>query len=43
MLWGMTEEMTYQGYALPRLELLTGQTWLAVVMVAVGFGLQHIA
>jgi uncharacterized protein len=43
MLSGITEEITYQGYALPRLEVLTGQTWLAGVMVAVGFGLQHIA
>jgi hypothetical protein len=43
MLWGITEEMTYQGYALPRLEVLTAQTWLAVLLVTVGFGLQHIA
>lgn len=41
--WGIVEEMTYQGYALPRLEILTGQTWQALLLVAVGFGLQHIA
>ena len=43
VLWGITEEMTYQGYALPRLQALTGRSWQAILIVAVGFGVQHIA
>ncbi len=36
--------MTYQGYALPRLvRLLGGRTWLALLMVSLGFALQHTA
>ena len=37
------EEMTYRGYALPRLVALTGRPWIGVVIVSVGFGLQHAA
>lgn len=36
-----TEEATYQGYALPRLEALTGHTWIAVAVVAFCFTAQH--
>ena len=43
VLWGIVEELTYQGYALPRLQLLTGRSWLAVLLVTAAFGLQHIA
>ena len=38
-----TEETTYQGYVLPRLEALTGHTWIAVCMVGFFFTLQHCA
>lgn len=38
-----TEEATYQGYVLPRLEALTGRTWVAVAMVCFFFTLQHCA
>jgi uncharacterized protein len=40
---GVTEELAYRGYALPHLAALTGRGWLAAGMVAVGFGLQHLA
>lgn len=43
VLWGITEQLTYQGYALPRLQALTGKTWLAVLIVAFGWALQHTA
>lgn len=35
------EEMTYQGYVLPRLEALTGRTWIAFAAVAFWFTAQH--
>ncbi|MGA9070652.1 MAG: CPBP family glutamic-type intramembrane protease [Terracidiphilus sp.] len=36
-----TEEMTYNGYALPRLEALTGHTWIAFLIVWFWFSAQH--
>ena len=36
-----TEEMTYQGYVLPRLEARTGRTWIAVSVVGFWWALQH--
>jgi hypothetical protein len=36
-----TEEMTYQGYVLPRLEALTGRTWIAVSVTGFWFAAQH--
>lgn len=38
-----TEEATYQAYALPRLEALTGRRWLAVAVVAFWWTAQHCA
>ena len=43
ILWAITEELTYQGYALPRLEVLSGRAWLAVIIVGFGWALQHSA
>ena len=43
ILWAFAEEMTYQGYALPRLEVLSGRAWLAVIIVGFGWALQHSA
>ncbi len=43
VLWGITEQATYQGYALPRLQVLTGNTRLAALIVAFGWALQHTA
>lgn len=40
---GITEELVYRGYALPRLQALTGRRWLAIAIPALGFGLQHVA
>lgn len=35
------EEMTYRAYALPRLVALTGKPWIGIVIMSLGFGLQH--
>jgi membrane protease YdiL (CAAX protease family) len=43
LIWAFAEEMTYQGYALPRLNLLTGRAWLSVLIVGFGWALQHSA
>lgn len=40
-LWSFTEEMTYNGYALPRLIALTRSPWLSVVIVSFFFSIQH--
>jgi len=41
LIWSPTEEMTYNGYALPRLQALTGRKWMAVLMVGFWWALQH--
>ncbi len=41
LIWSPTEEMTYQGYVLPRIYALTGSWWLAALVVSFWFGLQH--
>ncbi|WP_247231441.1 CPBP family intramembrane glutamic endopeptidase [Telluribacter sp. SYSU D00476] len=43
IIWGVTEELTYFGYAFPRLQVLTRNTWLAGALVAFFFALQHVA
>lgn len=43
LLWGFTEELTYNGYLVPRLEALTGKTWLAFVLVVLMWAVQHVA
>jgi hypothetical protein len=40
-IWSATEEMTYNGYALPRLLAMTKSRWLSVSIVAFFFALQH--
>jgi uncharacterized protein len=42
-LWGFTEQLTYQGYVLPRLLSLSGSTWLTILILGLGYGFQHIA
>jgi hypothetical protein len=37
----LTEEMTYQGYVLPRLEAFTGRTWIAFSITGFWFVAQH--
>jgi len=43
IIWGLAEQMTYMGYSLPRLEILSGRGWQAVVIVCFGWSIQHIA
>lgn len=40
-IWSATEEMTYNGYALPRLVEMTGSGGKAVLIVSFFFALQH--
>ena len=42
IIWTPTEQLTYQGYALPRLQALTGRAWVAVAIVGFFWSLQHI-
>jgi uncharacterized protein len=39
-IWGLTEQMTYNGYLLPRLQVLGGTT-LAIGLVAFAWAMQH--
>ena len=39
--WSATEEMTYNGYALPRLIAITRSRWLSAAIVSFFFALQH--
>mgnify|MGYP002620266390 FL=1 len=41
LIWGFTEQMTYNGYLLPRLQVLSGSTVFAVAVVALVWALQH--
>lgn len=41
LIWGFTEQMTYNGYLAPRLQVLSGSTVLAVTLVALFWSLQH--
>ena len=41
-IWAFAEDNTYFGYLLPRLEVLTGRTWLAVVILVFFGTFQHI-
>ena len=40
-IWGLTEQMTYNGYLLPRFQVLCRSTVAAVVIVAFAWSLQH--
>jgi len=39
--WGLTEQMTYNGYLVPRFRVLSGSTGLAIAVVAFAWSLQH--
>ena len=41
IVWTPTEQLTYQGFALPRLQALTGRTWIALAWVGFWWSLQH--
>lgn len=43
LIWAITEELVYLGYLLPRLEALSGKTWVAALTVTFFWGLQHLA
>jgi hypothetical protein len=42
LIWGMTEQMTYNGYLVPRLQILSRSTGLAVALVAFSWSFQHL-
>jgi len=42
LIWSPTEEMTYQGYVLPRLATLSRRRWIAVTIVSFWWALQHV-
>jgi membrane protease YdiL (CAAX protease family) len=39
--WGLVEQMTYNGYLLPRLQVLCRSTSVAVMLVAFAWSMQH--
>jgi uncharacterized protein len=41
LFWGLTEQMTYNGYLLPRFQVVCQSTSLAIVLVAFAWSLQH--
>jgi hypothetical protein len=43
VVWAVAEQMTYSGYAAPRLQALAGRMWVALLVTNIGYGLQHIA
>ncbi|KUO53016.1 MAG: hypothetical protein APF76_12620 [Desulfitibacter sp. BRH_c19] len=43
ILWGFSEQITYQGYCLPRLINIFNNKWLAIALVSFGWMLQHTA
>ena len=40
-IWGLTEQMTYNGYLVPRFQVLCRSTSLAIAIVAFVWSLQH--
>jgi uncharacterized protein len=41
-IWGLTEQMTYNGYLLPRFQVLSRSTTVAVAIVAFAWSAQHV-
>ncbi len=41
LVWGFTEQTTYNGYVLPRFQVLSGSTVFAVAVVALVWSFQH--
>lgn len=41
-IWGLTEQMTYNGYLLPRFQVLSGRTTVAVALVSFAWSFQHV-
>ena len=42
LVWGVTEQTTYNGYLLPRFQVLSGSTGFAVAAVAFSWSFQHV-
>jgi hypothetical protein len=42
LIWGVTEQMTYNGYLAPRIQVLSGSTSIAVALVSFAWSLQHV-
>ncbi|HQJ09374.1 MAG TPA: CPBP family glutamic-type intramembrane protease, partial [Deltaproteobacteria bacterium] len=40
-IWGLTEQMTYNGYLVPRFQVLCRSTIVAVAVVAFAWSMQH--
>lgn len=40
--WGLTEQMTYNGYLASRLQVLSGSTGVAVALVSIVWSFQHV-
>ena len=43
IVWVITEELVYLGYLFPRIEVFSGKTWAAVLVVIFFWGFQHLA
>jgi uncharacterized protein len=43
VLWGFAEQLTYNGYALPRLEVLSRRAWVPIALVVFFWAVQHVA
>jgi len=41
-IWGLTEQMTYNGYLIPRFQVLCRSTSVAIALVAFAWSLQHV-
>ncbi|HEX8434526.1 type II CAAX prenyl endopeptidase Rce1 family protein [Archangium sp.] len=42
VLWGFTEQLLYNGYALPRLEVLSRRAWVPIALVVFFWTVQHV-
>jgi len=42
LIWGFTEQMTYNGYLAPRIQVVSGRTAFAVALVAFSWSFQHV-
>jgi len=43
ILWAISEQMTYQGYALPRITKIVGKKWIGIAIVSFAWAFQHAA
>ncbi len=41
IIWSVTEELTYNGYLLPRLQIVFGSKWKALILVCFSWSLMH--